>query len=104
MTMNSDPQKYLAEIRGKDGRLLFQGQPYETREEAARYVFRHGSANAKDCSTSRAYRKPDGNWGSMGSDIRWHKRRDILPDVPAPCDHGLFSSDPSQVDLEDLLR
>ena len=65
---------YIAEIRGKSGARLFLGQPFEDREDAARYAFRTGPQNAKTCSTSGAYRDPSGNWRSNGMDIRWHKR------------------------------
>lgn len=95
---------FIAQIRAKGGRLLLEGEPRETREEAARFVFRSGPEKAKECSTSHAYRDPAGNWRSNGSDIRWHKRRDVLPDVPAPCDVGLFSDEADQLELASLFR
>ena len=57
--------KYIAQIRApKGGRLLFEGQPFEDREDAARYAFRNGPQNARQCSTSGAYLDPSGNWRS----------------------------------------
>lgn len=87
----------------KNGRRIFQGQPFEDREEAARYVFRNGPQNAKTCSTSHAYRDPAGNWRSNGSDIRWHKREDYFRET-VPCDVGLFSDEADQLDLVSLFR
>lgn len=78
--------------------MALEGEPRETREDAARFVFL-ARESAKDCSVSNAYRDPSGNWRSNGSDIRWYKRRDILPDVPAPCDIGLFSDDSKQASM-----
>lgn len=94
---------YLAQIRSKNGSLLFEGEPRATREEAARFVFR-SRESAKECSTQIAYRDASGNWRAAGGDIRWHKRRDVLPDVPAPCDTGLFSDAAAQLDLVDMCR
>jgi hypothetical protein len=87
---------FIAEIRAKDGRRIFQGQPFEDREEAARYAFRNGPQNARECSTSKAYRDPSGNWRSNGMDIRWHRREDYWREPPKPCDIGLFGDDPRQ--------
>ena len=96
---------YIAQIRArKGGALLFEGQPFENREDAARYAFRCGPGNAKTCSTSGAYRDPSGNWRSNGMDIRWHQRADYFREPPAACDIGLFSDQVAQIDLEDLTR
>jgi hypothetical protein len=95
---------YIAQIRAKSGRLLFEGQPFEDREDSARYAFQRGPQSAKQCSTSGAYRDPSGNWRSNGMDIRWHRRDDVWRDPPAPCDMGLFSEDARQADLVDAVR
>lgn len=89
---------FIAQIRTKNGSLLLEGEPRETREEAARFVFR-SRETAKECSTAHAYREPSGNWRSAGGDVRWHKRRDILPEVPKPCDVGMFGDDAKQSSL-----
>lgn len=89
---------YLAQVRTKNGSLLLEGEPRDSREEAARFVFR-ARESAVQCSTQLAYRDPSGNWRAAGGDIRWHKRRDILPDVPKPCDVGLFGDEAKQSSL-----
>jgi hypothetical protein len=95
---------YIAQIRNKAGRLLLEGPPHENRDDAARLVFAAGPQTSKVCSTSNAYRDPAGNWQSNGCDIRWHKRDDVLRDIPKACDAGLFSDDARQADLVDLAR
>lgn len=93
---------YIAEIRNKRGSLLFQGQPFDQREEAARYAFRNGPQNARTCSTSGAYRDPSGNWRSNGMDIRWHNRSDYFREPQTTCDFGLFGG--LQLDLVEASR
>lgn len=95
---------YIAQIRNKSGALVHEGHPHENRVDAARFVFATGPQTAKTCSTSRAYRDPAGNWRSNGNDVQWHKRADVLRDVPAACDVGLFSDDARQMDLVELAR
>lgn len=91
---------YIAEIRArKGGGRVFQGQPFENREEAARYAFRNGPQNARVCSTSGAYRDPSGNWRSNGMDIRWHNREDYFREPAAPCNIGLFSDQRQQQEM-----
>jgi hypothetical protein len=81
---------FMARVSDKAGRCLLEGEPRETREEAARFVFR-ARETAKSCSTAKAVRDPGtGNWRTWGMNMQWHKRRDILPDVPEPCDVGMF--------------
>lgn len=89
---------FIAEIHDKFGRRIFQGQPFESREDAARYAFRT-CQNARQCSTSGAYRDPSGNWRSNGMDIRWHRREDYWREPAKPCDIGLFGNGPNQRDL-----
>jgi hypothetical protein len=94
---------YIAQIRAKNGSLLLEGEPRDTREAAARFVFR-ARESAPQCSTQHAYRDPSGNWRTVGGDVRWHKRRDILPDVPKPCDVGLFGDAKTQLDLVEMAN
>jgi hypothetical protein len=72
--------KYIAQVRDRRGRVLFQTAPHDTRDQAAESAFRCGRARARTCSTSEAYQDPDGNWRSNGMDIRWH-RRDQFPNT-----------------------
>jgi hypothetical protein len=96
---------YIGEIRAKNGRLLFAGDPQETRERAAQLAFRDGPQKARECSTSGAFRNPlTGNWQSNGMDTRWHQRDDVWREPPPPCDIGLFSDDAAQLDLVDMAR
>ena len=90
---------FVAEIRAKNGRMMFKGAPRETRDEAARFAFQYGPQAAKVCSTSGTYRDPSGNWRSNGMDIRWHKREEVWREPAKPCDHGLFSDEADQLDL-----
>lgn len=88
---------HIAQIRV--GSRWWQSQPFEDREEAARYAFRNGPQKAKTCSTSHAYRDPSGNWRSNGMDIRWHNRWDYFREPAKPCDVGMFGDDARQKDL-----
>jgi len=91
--------KYIGEIRAKNGRLLFTGEPQDTRERAAQVAFRDGPKSAMLCMTSHAYLDPAGNWKSNGMDIRWTRRDAVWRDPPPPCDIGLFSDEHQQTDL-----
>ncbi len=66
--------KYVAQIRGRKGRLSFQTAPHDSRDQAAESAFKSGPAWARTCSTSEAYQDPNGDWRSNGMDIRWHRR------------------------------
>lgn len=67
-------RKFAARVSGKDGRKLWHGMPYDTREEAAAAAFA-ARPEARRCSTSIAGIMPhNGEWNDLGSDIRYHDR------------------------------
>src|SRR5690242_10388436 len=69
--------KYIAQIRDRKGRLLFETGPHDTRVQAAEFAFRCPRWRVPICSTSQAYQDPDGGWRSSRMDIRWHRRDEI---------------------------
>jgi hypothetical protein len=82
--------KYIAQIRARNGRLLFQTAAHDDREAAADAAFRQGPASAQTCSTSEACQDRGGAWRSTGIDIRWHRRdqfrpRTVQARAPAMC-------------------
>lgn len=89
---------YIAQHFRK-GRLIFQGQPFEGRLDAAAYLFRNCPVHALECSTCVAYRDHEGNWRPGHLRIEHHKRHDHFRDPAPVCDIGMFGDQTKQAEL-----
>jgi hypothetical protein len=83
--------KYIAQIRARNGRLLFQTGAHDSREAAAEAAFSEGPTSAQSCSTSEACHDPSGAWRSTGIDIRWHRRDEFGQEPGQPSAIGLMA-------------
>jgi hypothetical protein len=70
--MATNETRYIARLSAKNGRKIYEGDAYPTREEAVTAMWK-AKPLARSCSTARAVWVENlQRWRTYGMDIRWH--------------------------------
>jgi uncharacterized protein YegP (UPF0339 family) len=67
-------RRYFARLSAKNGRKLYEGEAYPTREEAISAIWKAKPLSKKYSTAIAVWVENLQTWKSYGNDVRWHHR------------------------------